>query len=95
MSNLIYLASYPKSGNTWFRTFITNLIKDSDCDFSINDMKTDGIYSSRPMFDNVVGVKASMLSFEEIDKLRPLVYEKISESIQRNLYVKVHDAYTY
>ena len=25
MNGIIYLASYPKSGNTWFQVFLTNL----------------------------------------------------------------------
>ena len=29
-SGIIWLASYPKSGNTWFRVFLTNLLRDAE-----------------------------------------------------------------
>jgi hypothetical protein len=29
---IIWLASYPKSGNTWFRAFLTALLNDGDVD---------------------------------------------------------------
>ena len=46
MSGIVWLASYPKSGNTWFRIFISNLLKDNDEEIKINRLKTDGIFSS-------------------------------------------------
>lgn len=95
MSDIIWLASYPKSGNTWFRTFISNLLKEKDEDVSINSLKTDGIFSSRPILDSIIGVESSNMTSEEIDRLLPRVYNHIAEKITRNLYIKVHDAYTY
>lgn len=95
MNNIIWLASYPKSGNTWFRTFISNLLNEKDEDVSINSLKTDGIFSSRQLLDNITGVESSDLTFDEIDKLRPTAYNYLAENLQRNLFIKAHDAYTY
>lgn len=94
MNKIIYLASYPKSGNTWFRTFITNLINEKEEDVNINNLKTDGIYSSRSIFDSITGLEASDLTNDEIDYYRPRVYNKITDKLKKNLYIKVHDAYT-
>ena len=38
MSGIIWLASYPKSGNTWFRVFLTNLLEEKDQPADINDL---------------------------------------------------------
>lgn len=95
MNNIIWLASYPKSGNTWFRTFISNLINEKDESISVNNLKTDGIFSSRQLLDNMIGIESSDLTCDEIDRLRPLVYNDLATRLQKNLYIKVHDAYTY
>jgi len=36
MSKLIWLASYPKSGNTWMRAFLHNLLRDPSESYDIN-----------------------------------------------------------
>jgi len=95
MSSIIYLASYPKSGNTWFRTFISNLLKEKDEEVSINSLKTDGIFSSRSILDSIIGIESSNLTSEEIDCLLPRAYNYMAGKITRNMYIKVHDAYTY
>lgn len=91
--NVIWLASYPKSGNTWFRVFITNLLSDSDVPANINDLAETSISSSRKVFDDYTGLSSSDLSFEEIDKLRPEVYRMQSEESSELLFKKVHDKF--
>jgi aryl sulfotransferase len=95
MSGIIWLASYPKSGNTWFRTFISHLLNEKSEEVSINHLKTDGIFSSRMIIDNITGVEASNLTAAEIDRLRPRVYHHLARTAERKLFIKVHDAYTY
>ena len=36
MSSIVWLASYPKSGNTWVRAFLQNYISDSHKPADIN-----------------------------------------------------------
>ena len=91
--NVIWLASYPKSGNTWFRVFITNLLSNSDAPANINDLSETSISSSRKVFDDYTGLSSSDLSFEEIDKLRPEVYRMQSEESSELLFKKVHDKF--
>ena len=38
MNGITWLASYPKSGNTWLRIFVTNLERDEETRASINDL---------------------------------------------------------
>ena len=38
MGKLVWLASYPKSGNTWVRAFLHNYIRDTETPHSINSL---------------------------------------------------------
>lgn len=40
MGKILWLASYPKSGNTWLRAFIHNLMRNPAAPVDINDMNT-------------------------------------------------------
>ncbi len=95
MNGIIWLASYPKSGNTWFRTFLSNLLKEEDEEVGINHIKTDGIFSARHILDHLSGIESSNLTHDEIDRLRPIAYNHLAASTKKQLYIKVHDAYTY
>lgn len=95
MHKIIWLASYPKSGNTWFRIFMSHLLHEQEEEITINKLKTDGIFSSRFLLDKVIGIESSDLTAEEIDRLRPKAYNYLSQNLEKNLFVKVHDAYTY
>ncbi len=91
--NIIWLASYPKSGNTWFRIFLTNLLYESDDPANINDLAETSISSSRKIFDEYTGLSSSDLTFEEIDTLRPYVYRIQSEESNELLFKKAHDKF--
>ncbi len=91
--NIIWLASYPKSGNTWFRVFLTNLLSDSDIPANINDLAEATISSSRKIFDEYTGLSSSDLTFEEIDRMRPDVYRMQSLESDELLFKKVHDKF--
>lgn len=94
MSGIVWLASYPKSGNTWFRIFLTNLLRDSDTPANINDLESTPIASARGVFDHNIGFEASDLSADEIDRLRPELYCHLAEHLEEPLFMKIHDAYT-
>lgn len=91
--NIIWLVSYPKSGNTWFRVFLTNLLSESNVPASINDLAETSISSSRKIFDEYTGLSSSDLTFEEIDNMRPDVYRMQSQESEELLFKKVHDKY--
>ena len=94
MNKIYWLASYPKSGNTWTRIFITNYINDKDEPADINKLRGGPIASDRDIFDRWAGVEASDLTFEDIADLRPHVYRQMALHISHPLYIKVHDACT-
>ena len=91
--NIIWLASYPKSGNTWMRIFFSNLMSQEDKPVNINQLLYTPIVSSRDLFDEITGVSSSDLTFDEIDQLRPEVYKQFSGQANEIQLMKVHDAY--
>ena len=92
LRKIVWLASYPKSGNTWFRAFLTQLMQ-PDIELDINNMAGGPIASSREVFDEVSGIASSDLAREEIENLRPDVYRHLAKNSKDVLYKKIHDAY--
>jgi hypothetical protein len=102
----VWLASYPKSGNTWLRMLIANLSATDGKPVDINDLpERSGIASARGPFDYLTLMDSGLLTHDEIDCLRPRVYEELACGAQDDEYdeaqevpparfVKVHDAYT-
>jgi len=101
----IWLASYPKSGNTWFRILVANLWSNSDRPVDINLIEsTDPIASARNPFDQQTLIDSSLLTHDEIDRLRPAThaYAALGENLANPdepcfpvRFVKAHDAYTF
>ena len=106
MTRTIWLASYPKSGNTWLRMLIANLSAKDDQPIDINALpERGGIASARGPFDYLTLIDSSLLTHDEVDVLRPRVYEELASGTQDDEYdkpedappvrfVKAHDAYT-
>ncbi len=93
MSSLYWLASYPKSGNTWFRVFLQNLLEDADTPVVIDELSTGSIASARGWLDETLGFDTADLTQSEIDTLRPHVYDWLHDATELG-YHKIHDAYT-
>jgi len=86
-----WLASYPKSGNTWLRAILATLMSGKPVD--INAMAFLGPHAaSRSRFDRALGVDSTSLSYEQELNLRPRVYEILAGEAERPLYCKTHDA---
>jgi hypothetical protein len=94
MNKIYWIASYPKSGNTWVRIFLTNYLMEGDEPADINHLKGGPIASDRDVFDRWAGAEASDLPAEEVANLRPEVYRQMALHIEHPLYMKVHDACT-
>ncbi|MBT4286462.1 MAG: sulfotransferase domain-containing protein [Deltaproteobacteria bacterium] len=95
MNGIYWLASYPKSGNTWFRAFLRNLQENTDEPADINALHQHPIAASHWMFEDYTGLSASDLTMDEIDELRPDLYQKIADESKEDLFMKIHDAFTY
>ena len=92
---IYWIASYPKSGNTWFRIFLTNLRRQENAPADFNQMDTNSIASARYIFDQSSGIAASDLLPDDVDRIRPRIYEYVAGKADKPLFLKIHDAYTY
>jgi hypothetical protein len=92
---IVWLASFPKSGNTWFRIFLANLAAGGDEPADINDLdERGGIASCRREFEAATLLDSGLLPHVDIDRLRPRIYERIAAETKAQRWIKVHDAYT-
>ncbi|MCA9051463.1 MAG: sulfotransferase domain-containing protein [Planctomycetaceae bacterium] len=92
---IVWLASYPKSGNTWTRIFFRNLLSDRPESISLDEIGF-GHAAERRLFDELAGIDSADLTPDEVDSLRPAVYEHmVEQATELPILMKAHDAYTY
>lgn len=88
-----WLASYPKSGNTWMRMLLANYYREDDQPHDINlPGVTNGIASSRMRFDELLGLDSTIMTDDEIAQLQPRVFEVLLQFNAEAQWMKVHDA---
>jgi aryl sulfotransferase len=91
---IFWIASYPKSGNTWLRLLIEALSHPGNACVSINAIASaQGHASNRARFDELVGVRAADLPRELVQQLRPQVYAAAARDARGPRYWKIHDAW--
>ena len=94
-----YLASYPKSGNTWCRVFITELQRlsqkeENQQELDLNrDVETGAIASSRHWLDDQLGINTCDLNYSELDPLRVRAGQTAYLFAEGERFHKVHDAF--
>jgi aryl sulfotransferase len=93
MGKILWLASYPRSGNTWLRAFLDNLLHESRQPSDVNALLAS-IASHRATLDDVLGVETSDLTPDEIRALQPKAYRHLASVSKDTLYLKIHDALT-
>ena len=92
MGNIVWLASYPKSGNTWMRAFLANLIANRAEPLAPNELKNYADDEASPeRFTELAGRPSHELSFEEIAELRPRVHALIAQRANATRLVKSHN----
>lgn len=91
---LYWLASYPKSGNTWFRIFLANLLYPSETPLNLNKINTGVIASSRESIDQCLGFDSADLTHDELDLLRSDIYREWARNPTSASYHKIHDAFS-
>lgn len=93
MPGILWLASYPKSGNTWLRALLANLIADPPDPLPINSLPDLFLGDSFLVhIEQLTGRKAEEIPAEEIPDLRRRVHEWFAHSRPDNAMVKTHNA---
>lgn len=93
MAGILWLSSYPKSGNTWLRAYLANLFQNSTRPLPINDLPNYVLGDNFLIhYEQFTGKKAEDLSPEEINALRPRIHEWFAHSKGETVLVKTHNA---
>ncbi len=92
MGNIVWLASYPKSGNTWIRAFLANLVANRSDPVPLNDLPRYCEDEARPeLFTMVAGKPSIELTLDEIIAARPQVHALIAANARGSRFVKSHN----
>ena len=97
-TGILWIASYPKSGNTWTRALLNNLLKiiqdeDEGAPQNINRMNEYTIWdiSAKP-YEKILEKPPKDVDRAEIAKIRPQVQAMIAERTDGLAMVKTHHA---
>ncbi|MFV0543212.1 MAG: sulfotransferase domain-containing protein [Marinicella pacifica] len=94
MGNILWVASYPKSGNTWVRAFLHNYIENLKVPVDINTIhqqSVDEVKAHRYQAFIPDDKKTTDLSLEEICAIRPMVQAQMAAQAPATLFVKTHN----
>jgi hypothetical protein len=92
MAGIVWLVSYPKSGNTWLRAFLSNLWHKDDGPADINSLSIPNA-ADRKLFDETLGQESSDMTLDEVERARPSLYRALASGRSDPVYLKLHDAY--
>lgn len=91
LSQILWLASYPKSGNTWLRTFLGNVQEDGRVPFGINRLPEVSFSDARlSYYTEAAGRPMPTLTGPELAQLRPLVHRLLATARPGVVPVKTH-----
>ena len=86
MAGILWLSSYPKSGNTWLRSYLANLFRNPDKPLPINELPSFALGDNFLVhYEKFSGKKAEDLSPEEIASLRPRIHGTVGPGITGSL----------
>jgi hypothetical protein len=93
---IVWLASYPKSGNTWLRIFLYHItrmmvgvpLEGND----LHQLDRSSVYEARlfTLFEQILGKPVAMSDWREIVPIRPQVHAEIVKRARRMIFVKTH-----
>ena len=89
MGKIVWLASYPKSGNTWVRAFLHNYIAQPATPASINGLTDFSAVECAAAFFHKPG---EPLTTEATQRLRPEVHKALTNLHDDLVFIKTHNA---
>jgi hypothetical protein len=95
-SGIVWLASYPKSGNTWTRAFLHNLVHVTSGQTQtqrINELNQFSMGSAAKfLFEEVLGFLPTDKHLEQIAAARARVQQHVADLVEGLIFVKTHQA---
>lgn len=93
MKHLIWICSYPKSGNTWLRILLDSLLHYNGQNVDINRIKTaSGRIIKRQSFDEFLEFESDGLTSPEILYFKRKYYLDYGLKATEDIFVKTHEA---
>ncbi len=93
MGQLVWIASYPKSGNTWMRAFLHNYIRQPDAPHDITrltDLAAADVNAER--YHRYDPRPASQYTVADVQRMRRLVHRDLTLLDSNLVFVKTHNA---
>ncbi|WP_420405182.1 sulfotransferase domain-containing protein [Nisaea sp.] len=91
MSRIIWLASYPKSGNTWMRAFLANYVLNTPDPVPLGDLRAFSLSDVRPRFyDQVFDGDIRRMTAGESVSLRAAAQRRLAAAKDHDHFVKTH-----
>jgi len=91
MRRIIWIASYPKSGNTWMRAFLANYVLDRQEPLPINELGAFTLSDTRPRFyQEAAGKPIAEITEAESLTLRAQAQALIAAARPHDHFVKTH-----
>ena len=82
---IIWLASYPKSGNTWVRSLLSAYYYSKDGNFSFDLLKNIGLYPQKKYFDIKIDKPGEINSYWDISQKKII-------SNKKKIFLKTHNS---
>lgn len=91
---LVWLASYPKSGNTWMRALLTAYFASSET-MRLDTLIGGAAHLSRELMDDFCGVPSAELTWPEIGRTFNPFWRHYAERVSAPHFLKVHSCFEY
>ena len=88
---LYWLASYPKSGNTWLRMLLTNYLSGTGEPAKLSQIDFGFQATRRNWLDEWLGFESADLPFELADRYRPAIHQKAADGLEQTTFCKTHE----
>ncbi|MBM3536145.1 MAG: sulfotransferase domain-containing protein, partial [Alphaproteobacteria bacterium] len=93
MGGILWLASYPKSGNTWLRAFLHNFMRNPDQPYDINRlMEFTAGESQTVLYRHFDPRPWTEYTREDVARMRPQVHRELTKSFPDTVFAKTHNA---
>ncbi len=93
MGNICWIASYPKSGNTWVRAFIANYLDGGTTPVDINTLHERSVAEARAerYRPYVAGGDTTRAGIADLCAIRSMVHADIARQAPGTVFVKTHN----